>query len=95
MVLDTRKTAKDADKNPKNPLVNDVKNKLDDIFEEENSSSAEMSRIGDSDNEQTSGTGETSTSQSTPIPPPEESVKSKTKNLTKETRYNKMKNKKK
>ena len=83
MVLDTRKTAKTADKNP-NPLVNDVKNKIDEIFDEENSSDAELSRIDDSETEQTSGIGENSTSQSTPVPPPTETVKSKTKNLAKE-----------
>ena len=89
MVLDTRKSAKEADKN-QNPLVDDVKNKINEIFDDEESSNADLSRIDDSENE-TSGPGENSTSQSTPVPPAAETVKSKTKNLTKETRYNKMK----
>ena len=89
MVLDTRKSAKDAEKNP---LMNDVEEKMKGIHEQ-NDSEAENSRLEDSESDQAPDDFESSSkSQSTPIRVEEvKAKKSKAKTLKEDTRYKKMK----
>ena len=86
MVLDTRKTAQNASKPTKNPLQQDVINKINELHDEESDKTdAENSQIQDSENEENF---ESVTNQSTPIQVQEAGQKkAKSKNLTKEIRY--------